>query len=883
MSAVIGEAARQAAADSLNIGRLLDSVDLPILVVDCDVTVLRFNAAAAAVLSLAPTDAGRPLREIPMLAQLTEELHDLCERVVNGAPTLQRRVRGANGSWFLVRIVPYLKDGGDAGGAVITVTNVTGVLAGMEQAIIERQHAKMILNTVSAPLLVLGADLTVRTANRAFFALFDVSRDETIGIQMSRLGDGQWDLPELASFLEECLRDGTELEAFELEREFPSIGRKTVLLSARPLPRGPKDEPALLLTIEDVTARKQAEAALKESEQQLSDFFENGAVGLHWVGPDGTILRANQAELDLLGYTRGEYVGRKIAEFHADRPVVEDILRRLTLGETLSGYPVRMRCKDGSIKHVLIDSNVLWGKNGEFVHTRCFTRDVTQAVRAEEALRLRTEQFETLLNEAPLGVYLVDGDFRIRQVNPTALPAFGSIEDVVGRDLGEVMHILWSKTYADEIVQRFRHTLQTGEPYAAPERIEERADTGVIEYYEWQIHRIPLPGGSHGVVCYFRDISRHVLAKQALAQIVADVEELDRRKDEFIAMLAHELRNPLAAIGISAELLGRASIDHEIARVAVPAITRQTTQLRRLADDLLDTARALHGKLRLQRESVPLLELAKTVATDHSNRLQQMAVRIDVAGEEVWIDADPARVQQMIGNLTENAYKYGGKNIAIRVSRDNRFGRLVVQDDGQGIAPDLLPNLFEPFVQGRQSLEREQGGLGLGLALVHRLSALHGGGIEAHSDGPGRGSTFTVLLPLAAKPAPRIDQGPIMVLGKRRILIIEDQEDARVSLRLLLEHDGHEVSTARTGTEGLARLADFCPDIALVDIGLPEFDGYETARRARELPAGRRIKLIALTGYGGLEDRARAQASGFDMHLTKPVAYDQLVLALSAP
>jgi PAS domain S-box-containing protein len=881
MSAVIPEAANRAAADPLNIGLVLDSVDLPIIVVDCDVTVVRFNAAAAAALSLASSDAGRPLREVPMLARLTEELHDLCERVVGGSPTLQRRVRGANGSWFLVRIVPYLPDGGKAGGAVITVTNVTGVLAGMEQAIIERQHAKMILNTVGAPLLVLGADLTVRTANRAFFALFDVSRDDTVGVQLSKLGEGQWDIPEFARLLEDCLHEGKEVEAFEVEREFPSIGRKTVLLTAHPLPREPKGEPSLLLTIEDVTARKRAEAALKESEQQLSDFFENGAVGLHWVGPDGTILRANRAELDLLGYTRGEYVGRRISEFHADRPVVEDILHRLTRGETLSAYPAQMRCKDGSIKHVLIDSNVLWGKNGEFIHTRCFTRDVTERVRAEEALQQRTAQFETLLNEAPLGVYLVDANFRIRQVNPMALPVFGSIGDVVGRDFEEVVHILWPKTYAEEVVQRFRRTLETGEPYATPERIEERLDTGVTEYYEWQIHRIPLPDGSRGVVCYFRDISRHVLAKRELAEIVRRVEEADRRKDEFIATLAHELRNPLAAIGMGAELLRRAQIDDKNARIAVPAIARQTRQLRRLADDLLDTARALHGKLRLRREPVHLLDLAKAVATDCLDRLQ-MAVRIEVAGDEVWIDADPARVQQVIGNLAENAFKYGGKNISIRVSRDDKFGRLVVQDDGQGIPPDLLPSLFQPFVQGQQSLEREQGGLGLGLALAHRLSALHGGGIEAHSDGPGRGSTFAVFLPLAAKPALPVNEGPIVVQSKQRILIIEDQEDARMTLRKLLETDGHEVSTAGDGREGMAMLADFHPDIALVDIGLPELDGYEIARRVRALPAGKRIKLIALTGYGGPDERERAEKSGFDMHLTKPVSYEQLVRALDA-
>jgi CheY-like chemotaxis protein len=277
---------------------------------------------------------------------------------------------------------------------------------------------------------------------------------------------------------------------------------------------------------------------------------------------------------------------------------------------------------------------------------------------------------------------------------------------------------------------------------------------------------------------------------------------------------------------------------------------------------------------------VDLLDLAKTVAADYLNRSQQLAVRMEVAGEAVWIDADPARVQQMIGNLAENAFKYGARNVAFRVSRDAEFGRLVVQDDGQGIPPDLLPNLFEPFVQGRQSLEREQGGLGLGLALAHRLCALHGGAIEARSDGPGRGSSFALSLPLAARPALQAQKASVVAQRRQRILLIEDQEDARETLRLLLETDGHEVATARDGREGITVLAVFHPDVALVDIGLPQLDGYEVAREVRKLPAGQRIKLIALTGYGGLEDRARAEKSGFDMHLTKPVSYEQLVRAL---
>ncbi|MEP6961481.1 MAG: ATP-binding protein, partial [Acidobacteriota bacterium] len=218
------------------------------------------------------------------------------------------------------------------------------------------------------------------------------------------------------------------------------------------------------------------------------------------------------------------YIGQHIAEFHADPPVIEDILSRLTRGETLREYPARLRCKDGSFRDVLISSSVLF-EEGKFVHTRCFTRDVTDHKRiettlreSEEDIRRRNHQFEVLLNEAPLGVYLIDADFRIRQINPTALGSFGHIPDLIGRDFGEVLHILWPKSYADELVGIFRHTLETGDPYMDPERMEQRLDREVLEYYEWRVNRIPLPEGRFGVVCYFRDISTQVSERVALAE-----------------------------------------------------------------------------------------------------------------------------------------------------------------------------------------------------------------------------------------------------------------------------------------------------------------------------------------------------------------------------
>jgi PAS domain S-box-containing protein len=262
--------------------------------------------------------------------------------------------------------------------------------------------------------------------------------------------------------------------------------------------------------------RKAAEDALRQSEEELSDFFENSAVGLHWVGPDGTILRVNQAELDLLGYSREEYVGQNIAKFHADEATIKDILRRLTCGETLNSYEARLRCKDGSIRHVLITSNVRW-REGTFLHTRCFTRDITERRRAEEAARVRAAQVEALLDAAPLGVYLVDANFRIRHMNPTALAASGNLPDVIGRNFEEVLRRAWPKAYADEILERFRHTLATGESYVVSERGEKRVDRGVVEYYEWRINRIPLPDG-YGIVCYFRDIAAHVRAREHLEE-----------------------------------------------------------------------------------------------------------------------------------------------------------------------------------------------------------------------------------------------------------------------------------------------------------------------------------------------------------------------------
>src|SRR5688500_9211086 len=359
-----------------------------------------------------------------------------------------------------------------------------------------------------------------------------------------------------------------------------------------------------------------------------------------------------------------------------------------------------------------------------------------------------------------------------------------------------------------------------------------------------------------------------------------EAEQANRAKDLFVAALSHELRNPLAAISNAAQALLRGAGGAAGARTATEVIARQIGLLRRMLEDLLDTARLVHGKLRLDKRRLDLRPIAAAVVAEQLARRPGAHVEVRSSGADPWVEGDEVRLRQMLDNLVENALKYGGRDIDVAMETAGDWVQLSVRDDGQGIAAELLPRLFQPFVQGEQTLDRAQGGLGLGLALVQRLAGLHGGSLAAASEGPGRGSCFTLRLPRAQAPARPVERpAPGVTARKRRMLIIDDEPDARASLAALLQLEGHDALAVADGHAGLAALAgDERFEVALVDIGLPGIDGYEVARRAREL--GRRLRLIAVTGYGQREDRDKAHAAGFDAHLTKPFSYEELMRTL---
>jgi len=397
-----------------------------------------------------------------------------------------------------------------------------------------------------------------------------------------------------------------------------------------------------------------------------------------------------------------------------------------------------------------------------------------------------------------------------------------------------------------------------------------------------------------GLVCIVSDVTLERQAADVRAALFAreqqareEAEGNNRAKDEFLAMLGHELRNPLDVVNTAVRVLETQSDapDGDAVRRARAVIARQVRQLGRLVDDLLDVGRVTTGKIRLVRVPVNLRDVAERCVLGLMPEGGQPSHRITVRAEPAWVEADQARVEQIVMNLLSNAVKYTprGGAIEVTVQGDGQTARLAVRDTGAGMTPYMIERVFDLFFQGERTMERAEGGLGIGLTLVRRLAELHGGRVSAESAGRGHGSTVTVELPQCPAPALDAARAPAPpARSPRRIVLVEDSRDSRDMLRFLLEHGGHEVHEAEDGPHGVETILAVRPDIALVDVGLPGIDGYEVARRVRA-QVGAGVRLVALTGYGLPEDHRRSQEAGFDEHLVKPVDPERLAALIAAP
>jgi CheY-like chemotaxis protein len=384
----------------------------------------------------------------------------------------------------------------------------------------------------------------------------------------------------------------------------------------------------------------------------------------------------------------------------------------------------------------------------------------------------------------------------------------------------------------------------------------------------------------------YRSLKREIARSR---QAEEELQDANRRKDEFLAMLSHELRNPLAPIRNAVELMRRVGSSEQRVIMARDVIDRQVTHLARLVDELLDVSRISQGKIVLKKEPVELSKIiahsVETVRPMIDAREQRLSV--EVSARPVWLLGDFARLSQVVANLLNNASKYTAEGGRIRLSAiaGEGFATIAVEDNGSGIDPELLPRVFEIFVQGERGLDRSQGGLGIGLTLVKRLVELHQGRVEAHSEGAGRGARFKVMLPSIsavrhAEAAPAAAASTAQEVYGRRVLVVDDNVDAAESTAAYLRLEGHEVKTVSDGTEALASVRVFAPHVIVLDIGLPGLDGYAVARQLRERGDTSHALLIAMTGYGQKDDKQRASEAGFDYHFVKPTDPRQIQAAI---
>jgi PAS domain S-box-containing protein len=633
-----------------------------------------------------------------------------------------------------------------------------------------------------------------------------------------------------------------------------------------------------VLVFRDVTAQRQVErerASQLESARLLSAIIDTSDDAIIRKRLDGTIETWNAGAERLFGYPAGEAVGKRISlVIPPDRLDEEErIIATLKAGRRVDHFETERARADGTRIWVSLTISPIVDETGAVVAASKIVRDVT-ARKAAEAERERLlkvlensqdfigicdlEGVPAFVNRA--GLQLVGLD-TLEQATHTPVAEFFFPEDqerIINEFFPQVL-----RDGQGEIDIRFRH-FKTG---AA----------------RWMAYKVLTLTDHTGAPTGFATVSQDVTERKELAD---DLVEADRRKNEFLAMLAHELRNPLAPLSHAVEAIRRrAPGDEKTVTIAADILERQIRQMSRLVNDLLDASRISRNTIELRRARIalgPVVEEGIETVRPLLTRLGH-TLAISIPAEPLYVDGDAGRLSQVIGNLLSNAAKFTDKGGSIQLSvfREGEEAVIQVRDNGIGIAAEDLGTLFDLFVQVDTSIERSRDGLGVGLTLVKRLVELHGGMIRAHSDGPGRGSEFSVRLPLnmAAADSHKADEAPPVAADSapRRVLVVDDSHDAAESLAMLLEFEGHEIYTAHDGADAVTIAERVRPDVVLMDIGLPVLTGYEACRRIRTHAWGASMVIVALTGWGQEDDRERALAAGFDLHLVKPVDHADLL------
>lgn len=760
-----------------------------------------------------------------------------------------------------------------------------------EEAKLSRSRLETVLTASEIGIWEYDATTDLVRGDSNFARMFGVSLEEVAGAAIERFAQAIH--PDDRAHVKKAFRHTLATGAdFETEYRLVVADNPLCWLIARG--RARRDETGKIVALPgvtvDVTKQKQAEEELRAAQSRLDSTLSAAEVGSWEFDIVHNRVHADRNLARLFGVSLQEANGGPLEAYlqaihPEDQHRVGQAISQAMESEDSYEAGYRIVGPDGLIRSVVARGRIERDAEGRPTRLPGVVIDITKQREAEDRLRESESKFRTLFNTMDEGFCVIEIifdaderpiDFLFLEMNP-AFSKHAGIPDAVGKTMRQIApdhEMFWFETYG--------HVALTGESI----RFEHQAQA--LEHRWFDVYAFRLGNAaSRKVAVLFNDVSvrKHAEAERSrlehnLRQIAADLSEADRRKDEFLATLAHELRNPLAPIRNGLEIMKLAGDDREAIDESRGLMERQVAHMVRLIDDLMDVSRITRNKLELRRERVDLATVIRNAVETSRPLVEASGHELTVAlpDRPILVDADVVRLAQVFSNLLNNAAKYTerGGNIALSAERQGSDVVVAVRDNGVGIPAEMLPEVFAMFTQVDRSLERSQGGLGIGLSLVKTLVTMHGGSVEAHSQGHGLGSEFLVRLPVvlagtSKAPSPRVSKRSAPSAHRFRILVVDDNVGSATTLSRLLKILGHEAQTAFDGGEAVETAETYRPELIFLDIGLPVLNGYDVARAIRALPWGRDVAIIALTGWGQEGDRRRSHEAGIDDHLVKPV------------
>jgi PAS domain S-box-containing protein len=777
------------------------------------------------------------------------------------------QTRDGTATWLHGTAVALRNNSGEIIGYVGTVTDITARQSAENRLQLREKELQLATDHAPVGIAHCSRDERFLFVNRAYARRFGKSPEELIGKSISDVL-GKKAQESIQQYVTRVLT-GERVE-FEIEIPFDQLGSRLMQCAYEPEVDSNAEVLGWIAVVLDVTERRKAEAELIQSEHRFAQFMEH-LPGLAWIKDlQGRYIYANDAAVDVFGVTRQNLFGKSDHEIFDSITAAQFKEHDWRALASAGGIQVveMLANRAGELRSSLVSKFVIPGADHKPAFIGGMAIDITDRLNAESDLRRNKDRLELAQRAGRIGTF--DWNIKTNDVEWSAME-----EELYGLPAGSFGGQLenWKKTlHPDD-----RERAITDCEFAVREKADLVAEFRIIRpdgQIRWIFAQGKIVCDNNGEPQRMIGVNMDVTDQK---QAEAALREADRRKDEFLATLAHELRNPLAPLQHSLQLLRNPDSDRAQAYSLYDVMARQVHHLGRLVDDLLEVSRITSGKIELRLEKIDIADVIRQAIETSRTLIDSAGVSFasSVPSEKLFVEGDSVRLSQVFTNLLNNAAKYTNQGGSVWIGAERERDEVVirVRDTGIGISAEMLPKVFDLFAQSEKVFTRSHGGLGIGLTLVRGLVQLHGGTVTVHSDGLGKGSEFDVRLPSvsapsAAKQLPQIDSKKLV--GTRRILIVDDNVDAATTLGAILRVLGADVQLAHDGPSALSVIDQFRPDMILLDLGMPEMDGYEVAKRIRKRHEFNDIKLVALTGWGQEEDRRRTQQAGFDHHLVKP-------------